>query len=149
MPIDECTRCGRALKDPVSVERRMGSVCWAKSQGDVFEKDLEASEEEWARREHVLRIGGEIDLGVNWPWLDPEKVETHALVLPQTMRVSLRYDDSFGAFVASGVVAGVEVIFSLHTDLKAAYRAAVNMGPAREAEYHRYRRRMARRKQVA
>jgi hypothetical protein len=137
----ECTRCGRPLRDPVSVDRGMGKVCWAKSQGDVFEKDLEATPEEWARREHVLRIGGEIDLGANWPWIDPEKAETHALVLPQQMRVSLRFNRTNGLFEAYGEVTGREVMVSSHSDLKDAYRAAVNLGPGSEAAAYRYRRR--------
>ncbi|MDI6871918.1 MAG: DUF6011 domain-containing protein, partial [Bacillota bacterium] len=124
----QCVRCGRKLKDPVSLERGMGPVCWAQSQGDVFERDLEATEEEWARREHLLRHGGEIDLGCNWPWVDPEKIRTHTLVLPQTMRVSIRYNPTAGLFEAYGEAAGREVVVSAHADLRDAYRAAVNLG---------------------
>ncbi|MDI6872561.1 MAG: DUF6011 domain-containing protein, partial [Bacillota bacterium] len=37
----ECTRCGRPLKDPVSVDRGMGAVCWARSA-----RSLERSQDE-------------------------------------------------------------------------------------------------------
>ncbi|MDI6872488.1 MAG: DUF6011 domain-containing protein, partial [Bacillota bacterium] len=37
----QCVRCGRKLKDPISVERKMGPVCWTRSG-----RNLERSEQE-------------------------------------------------------------------------------------------------------
>lgn len=128
-----CIRCNRVLKDPKSVKRGMGPVCWAESGGDIFEKDLEADEKEWARREEVLKSGGEIDFGVNWQHIDydPEM----ALQLPTTMRVSIRYRD--GAFEAYGYIyhpqGNREEVFCRSTDIQVAYRAAVNAGPQSNA----------------
>ena len=128
-----CVRCHRKLSDPVSVKRGMGPFCWKLSNGDVFEKDLEASPEEWARREQHLRNGGEIDLGCNWQYIDhdPDKV----LQLPLTMRVSVRYKD--GAFEAYGTIfkpgKNEEVVFARCADIRDAYHAAVLAGPESNA----------------
>lgn len=132
-----CTRCGRKLTDPVSVARSMGPICWGRSMGDVFEKDMEASEQEWARREETLRMGGEIDLGCNWRYMDrdPEM----ALQLPSSLRVSLRFKD--GRFEAYGLVYGWgenrEVVFGSSEDVRTAYRVAVNAGPQSSATARR------------
>lgn len=41
----KCARCVRALKDPVSIERGIGPVCYAKLGGGVFNQGLNATEE--------------------------------------------------------------------------------------------------------
>lgn len=130
-----CARCHRKLTNPASVRRGMGPVCWSLSNGDVFEKDLEASPEEWARREQHLRNGGEIDLGCNWQYIDydPNK----ALQLPLTMRVSVRYKD--GAFEAYGHIhrfdgGSEEIVFARCADVRDAYQAAVLAGPESNAK---------------
>jgi len=129
--MNKCVRCNRNLKDPVSVKRGMGPICWAASSGDVFEKDLEADEQEWSRRERTLKDGGEIDLGCNWQYIDydPEM----ALQLPVRMRVSIRFQAGAGAFEAYGVAfypgEEKEIIFERSTDIKTVYRAAVLAGP--------------------
>ena len=142
-----CARCHRALKDPKSVERGMGPVCWAKSNGDIFEKGLEADEQEWARREELLRKGGEIDFGCNWQYIDynPDM----ALQIPVTMRVSVRFRE--GAYEAYGVAAypgeNKEIVFERSQDIKAVYKAAVQAGPhsnAQVAYIQRQRRRQSR-----
>lgn len=63
-----CARCGRALKDPLSIKRSFGPVCFEKVGGNVFESDMDASAEEWAERERLLQNGGEIDYGSNWKY---------------------------------------------------------------------------------
>jgi hypothetical protein len=141
-PIAICARCGRKLTDPVSVARGIGPVCWGQSGGDVFEGDLEASDEEWARREECLRSGGEVDLGCNWRF-DPSTREEPCL--PCHIRISLRHVG--GEFEAYGTlldsheyVSRTEVVFRRSEDLKTAYRAAVNAGPRCEAEVYRLQR---------
>lgn len=40
----KCTRCHRGLKDPKSIERGMGPVCWAKLGKDLeYQKQIEES----------------------------------------------------------------------------------------------------------
>ena len=138
-PVSSCARCGRALTDPVSVARGLGPVCWGQSSGDIFEGDLGASDEEWARRAEVLAKGGEIDLGCNWRF-DPSTDETPCL--PCHIRVSLRHVsgafEAYGTLLGSGdYVNGTEVVFCRSEDLRAAYRAAVNAGPRCDAQVHR------------
>lgn len=132
-----CCRCGRRITDPASLSRGMGPICWTESQGDVFESDLQATDEEWVRREQVLRRGGEIDLGANWRYVEHD--ESMALQFPQQMRVSVRYRD--GAFEAYGQVSwgGIsrEVVFLRSLDVQTAYAAAVQAGPASNAAAHR------------
>ncbi len=143
--IGQCARCHRALKDPVSVERGMGRVCWAKSMGDAFEGDLEATDEVWARREETLRKGGEIDLGCNWEY---DRGEGYPAC---RVRVSLRYLDETGEFEAYGRLLGAtgdditEVSFKIHADLRTVYRAAVMAGPRCTAQAAWRRRQLARR----
>lgn len=129
-----CACCGRALTDPQSVARSMGPVCWGKCNGDVFEADLDASDEEWARRQQLLLRGGESDLGVNWRFTDGP------LQVPLPMRVSMRHKD--GAFEAYGSVAFVgsevkEIVFARGQDIRAVWREAVNAGPRCNAETER------------
>ncbi len=136
----KCSRCGKALKDPVSVMRGMGPICWALAKGEIFEHDMDAPEEEWTRRDHVLRRGGEIDLGVNWRYIDhnPEM----ALQIPQNMRVSLRFAN--GVFEAYGAISGWgeerEIVFGQAADVRTAYRLAINAGPQSEAVSYRVQR---------
>jgi len=133
----KCVRCGRMHTDPKSIERGMGPICWGKSRGDIFEKDLEADEQEWKRRESVLKSGGEIDFGCNWQYIDynPEM----AIQLPVNMRVSLRYKD--GAYEVYGVIydpkGNREVVFHRTSDIKDAYKAAVQAGPYSNANVAR------------
>lgn len=127
----QCSRCHRALRDPVSVRRGMGPVCWANSMGDAFERDLEASDEEWARREKLLRADGEIDLGHNWEYDQGQDF------LPWMVRVSLRFNSVTARFEAYGSLVNpgrpslheAEIIFGASADLKTAYAAAVKAGP--------------------
>lgn len=137
-----CTRCGRRLTDPTSVARSMGPDCWAKSGGDIFEGDLEVSDEEWARRDELLRHGGEIDLGCTWRF-DPSTDEKPCL--PCNIRISVRFVngafEAFGTLLWSGdYVSGTEVVFSRSDDLRTAYRAAVNAGPMCDAQIQRLER---------
>lgn len=62
---EQCQRCKRGLRDPKSVERGLGPVCYSQSGGGIFAADLDADEKELARREENLKNGREIDLGVN------------------------------------------------------------------------------------
>ncbi len=146
--VGKCGRCGRTLTDPASVARGLGPVCWGKSHGDVFERDLDASDEEWERREKLLRSGGESDLGVNWQWIDPDS--TAALQIPRTMRVSMRYRKDSGLFEAYGVVfwgfeQDREIIFASGQEIRTVWRAAINAGPQSEARVAAYQRGMRRR----
>jgi hypothetical protein len=132
-----CVRCGRQLNDPISIDRALGPVCYAKSGGGIFNRDLEADEKEWERREELLKNGGEIDLGVNWDYPDPGN-----LIRGCFMRISVRFRD--GAFEAYGHVykpgrEAEEVIFARGTDIKTVYRAAVVAGPISNAQAHRAR----------
>jgi hypothetical protein len=133
----QCTRCGRQLTDPVSIDRALGPVCYAKSGGGIFDRDLEADEKEWKRREDLLKNGGEIDLGVNWDYPDPGN-----LIRGCFMRISVRFRD--GAFEAYGHVykpgrGTEEIIFARDTDIKAVYRTAVIAGPISNAQAYRTR----------
>ena len=132
----KCARCGRALKDPVSIERGIGPICYEKSGGGVFDADLNVDEKEWQRREELLKHGGEIYLGVNWDYPDPGN-----LIRGYTMRVSLRYRD--GAFEAYGRMykAGrYKSNLERSADIKTAYKAAILAGPLSTASspHNRY-----------
>lgn len=132
-----CVRCGRALTDPVSMSRKLGPVCYRKSGGGVFDRDLKAGEKEWKRREKLLKSGGEIDLGVNWDYPDPGN-----FIRGSFMRISLRFRD--GAFEAYGSVyrpgrGTEEVIFARGNDLRTVYAEAVAAGPIATAQAHRAR----------
>ena len=81
---DRCMRCNRILSNPHSIARSLGPVCYKKSGGGVFDADLQADEKEWARREELLKAGGEIDFGVNWQYPLGNGFSAN-------MRVSLRY----------------------------------------------------------
>ncbi len=136
--VGTCARCKRKLTNPHSVARSLGPVCYSKSGGGAFDADLQADEKEWARREKVLKAGGEIDLGVNWDYPDPGN-----LIRSYTMRVSVRYRD--GAFEAYGHLSRAgkeseEVIFARSQDLKMVYREAVAAGPTYTAMAYRARR---------
>lgn len=135
-----CVRCGRKLTDPRSVQRGMGPVCWTASKGDVFERDLEATPQEWERREQLLRQGGEIDLGANWRYIDIDP--QMALQLPWQLRVSVRFRD--GEFEAYGCASwgqeSREIVFVRSSDLRSAYAAAVQAGPVSSARAYRYTR---------
>ncbi|MDQ7794118.1 MAG: DUF6011 domain-containing protein [bacterium] len=142
-----CTRCGRALKDSTSVRRGMGPVCWVASGGNVFESDLTADDQEWARREAVLLQGGEIDLGANWRYIDHDpKV---ALQIPRWMRISVRYRggqfEAYGFTVFVGERDVKEIIFARSPNVRVAYAAAVTAGPQSDARAHRLMRVQARR----
>jgi len=141
-----CARCGRVLKNPHSVARSLGPVCYAKSGGGVFDGDLNVDEKEWARREQLLKAGGEIDLGVNWDYPDPGN-----LIRRYTMRVSVRYKD--GAYEAYGRIFAPgeepkEVIFARSIDLKEVYREAVAAGPTCSAMAHRARQQAGRKARI-
>lgn len=142
MSQNTCTRCNRALKDPQSVKRGMGPICYRESGGGIFEADMEADEKEWARRDELLRHGGEVDFGVNWQY----PIEGNVLPTFYTLRVSVRFKDE--NFEAYGIVTGPgkneEVIFTSTPDIKAAYRAAIDAGPRCSAEAFQARKQGAR-----
>lgn len=144
--ISYCARCGRVLKNPHSIARSLGPVCYTKSGGGVFDKDLEADEREWARREQLLKAGGEIDLGVNWDYPDPGN-----LIRRYTMRVSVRYKDgvyeAYGRIFAPGEEPK-DVIFARSMDLKEIYREAIAAGPTYSAIAYRTRRQSRRRAKI-
>jgi hypothetical protein len=138
-PVGSCARCGRRLTDPGSVKRGLGPDCWAKSNGDIHEKDLGATPEEWARREDLLRNkAGEVDFGTTWPYLDDRTA------LLAFMRVSVRYDGRTEMFEAYGAIPVLgmpnhmhQIVFLQSTDIRAAYEAAVNAGPQSQARAYR------------
>jgi len=140
----------------------MGPVCWSASQGETFEADLEASDEEWARREAVLRNHGEIDLGCNWEYDQGEDY------LPCNIRVSIRFIrphrtlpewpngvyEAYGRLINPRHLAhptigeceqAAEVTFAAGTDLRTIYAAAVLAGPRCTAQAAWRRRQLARR----
>jgi hypothetical protein len=138
-----CARCGRTLTDPVSVKRGMGPICYRSSGGEVFDKDMDASDEEWARREKLLEAGGEIDLGVNWQY------PVQGIGVGYTMRVSVRFRE--GQYEAYGFVnryghpdGDDEIVFCRSLVLKEAYQAAIEAGPRFTAMAHRARQRAIR-----
>lgn len=138
----KCARCGRKLTDPTSVRRGMGPVCWAACKGDVFEKDLEASDEEWAEREQDLKAGAEIDFGCNWRYMpDPNS-------LPVSGRISLRYvgsEDCFEAYAHVPIPEPHEISLGKSRDIRIAYEIAVRSGPEMEATAYRMTRAARRR----
>ncbi|SFU81899.1 DUF6011 domain-containing protein [Alicyclobacillus macrosporangiidus] len=133
---DKCRCCGRALTDERSIARGMGPICYGRSGGGVFDKDLTVDDAEWARRKALLERGGEIDLGANWPYLAEDGVRYQ-------MRISVRYRD--GKYEAYGAlndwVRGVqrELLIDRGTDLRRVYESAVLAGPqyAAAAEFQR------------
>lgn len=136
--VGTCARCKRKLTNPHSVARSLGPVCYGKSGGGIFDADLQADEKEWARREELLKAGGEIDLGVNWEYPDPGN-----MIASYHMRVSVRYRE--GAYEAYGHIflAGKEaqeIVFARSQDLKLVYREAVAAGPTYTAMAYRERR---------
>ena len=89
-----------------------------------------------ARREKVLQAGGEIDLGVNWQYYEPDEGIYN-------MRVSVRHKD--GAYEAYGHLYLIgkgarEVVFVRSQDLKLVYREAIAAGPTYTAQAYRMRR---------
>lgn len=135
---ETCARCKHPLKNPHSVARSLGPVCYKKSGGGVFDADLQADESEWARREELLKKGGEIDLGVNWDYPDPGN-----MIRSYSMRVSVRYRDgafeAYGKLFKYGSKESEEVIFARGQDLKAIYREAVAAGPTATAQAYQAR----------
>lgn len=146
----KCARCARGLSDPTSQARGMGPVCYGKSGGGVFDKDLEADEKEWERRREHLTLartplgdgkfepyGPEIDLGANWKILRSE-----ISVLPLTCSISVRYNFDTENFEAYGRIHHMaanqpDIVFYSGKDLKAAYREAVAAGPREQAKCDR------------
>lgn len=143
-PVVTCARCGHHLADPDSVRRGMGPDCWVKCGGDVYEKAIDVSPDEWADRENLLRYrGGETEFGAFWPYIDDE----HALV--DVMRVAVRYVAYTGFFEAYGTITGLdghtrEIVFLQSTDIRAAYEAAVMAGPQAKARAYKAQRDSAR-----
>lgn len=132
-----CMRCNRVLSNPHPIARSLGPVCYKKSGGGVFDADLQADDSEWARREQLLKAGGEIDLGVNWDYPDPGN-----MIRGYNMRVSVRFKD--GAFEAYGCLMKPgkdheEVIFARGQDLKVIYREAIAAGPTATAQAYQAR----------
>lgn len=130
-----CARCGRILKDPLSIKRSFGPVCFEKVGGNVFESDMDASAEEWAERERLLQNGGEIDYGSNWKY----RVTDGQVI---SMMVSVRANgDNYEAYgnisayrilpgkECKGVFEEQEVLFARDADIKAVVKAAIEAGP--------------------
>lgn len=134
-----CARCGRRLTNPHSVARSLGPVCYRKSGGGMFDRDMQASDAEWERRAEDLRRGGEVDFG----WWDCVQgmTEYGPAILQRAMRVSVRFRD--GAFEAYGVLAQVEPpveqIFYRGNDIRECWRAAIAAGPESSAAAYRAR----------
>lgn len=140
-----CERCKRGLTNQVSRSRGLGPVCYGKSGGGVFDKDLEADEKEWERRrEHLMLAkaegepyGPEIDLGVNW------RVYRDGY-LPLSIGIAIRYNFDTENFEAYGRInhlsaddPNFETVYYSGKDLKEAYRAGVAAGPKEQANCDR------------
>ncbi|HEY8415479.1 MAG TPA: DUF6011 domain-containing protein [Thermaerobacter sp.] len=143
--VGRCSRCGRPLRDPASVKRGMGPVCYGRSKGGIFDRLLDAPDEEWAEREEALRRGVEVDLGQNWSWL----VRRDDVVVRVPARISVRYNaerDRYEAYARIFDPRGAydEILYS-GKDIQAAYRAAVQAGPQMEALVYRATRAVRRR----
>ena len=41
--MSKCARCNRGLKDPTSIQRGFGPVCWAKAQADKSKEEQRES----------------------------------------------------------------------------------------------------------
>ena len=120
---DKCARCEKPLKNPHSVARMLGPICYRKSGGGVFDGDLKADEKEWERRRELLLKGGEVDFGVHWKYFDETTKEI------EYIRISLRFNKKEKVFEAYGAYDDKEVIFGRTDDVKEAYRLAVAAGP--------------------
>lgn len=134
-----CMRCNRPLSNPHSIARCLGPVCYRKAGGGVFDADLQADEKEWARREELLKAGGEIDFGVNWQYPLGNGFSVN-------MRVSLRYRD--GVFEVYGKIydprGDREIIIASSGNLRAAYKEAIAAGPTYTAMAYRERKEVGR-----
>lgn len=141
----ECGRCGRKLTNPHSIARSLGPVCYRKAGGGVFDGDLNASEAEWARREQLLRHGGEHDFG----WWDCVYTppDGEPMILRRAMLVSVRYRDgmyeAFGDVMFQGCHVD-ERVFYRGPDIREAWRAAIAAGPESNAAAYRAEREIAR-----
>lgn len=143
--VGSCARCGRRLTNPHSIARNLGPVCYAKSGGGAWDKDMQATEEEWERREKLLRSEGESDFG----YCDyVHQTEYGPVVLTRVMRISVRYRD--GMYEAYGHVDSIahqvqaEVVFYRGHDIKAAWAAAIAAGPECNAAAYRTQRQITR-----
>ncbi|HHY95893.1 MAG TPA: hypothetical protein GX513_12935 [Firmicutes bacterium] len=142
--VGNCARCGRKLTNPHSIARNLGPVCYAKSGGGAFDGELQATEEEWHRREQLLQRGGEHDFG--W-WDYVERTRDGLAPVKRGMRISIRCEMgryiAYGAICRLGDVTG-EVVFYSGCDLKAAWRAAIAAGPESNAAAYRVEREITR-----
>lgn len=132
------------MTDPKSVRRGMGPDCWFKTGGQDLEKILDASPEEWAKREESLRRGNQDpSFGVaQWPYLGDD-------TMVGVMRVSVRYVAYTGYFEAFGVIYMPdghprEIVFHQSKDIRAAYEAGVMAGPQAKARAYKAQRDSAR-----
>lgn len=143
--VGTCLRCHRRLTNPHSVARMLGPVCYGKSGGGAFDRDLQVSEEEWQRREKLLQSGGESDFGY---WDYTVQTEGSSVVLTRVMRISVRYRD--GMYEAYGHVDSIahsvqaETLFYRGNDIRECWRAAVAAGPESNARAYRVRHETAR-----
>lgn len=87
---DRCGRCGRALTDPVSIERGIGPECYGRETGSQHETKQ--------RPEPTVATGtaGEIVAAFGESWLAAERREVEAARKPQTLT------DKDGVYKAEG-----------------------------------------------
>lgn len=136
-----CRVCGRNLRDPESVRRGIGPICWRRVSGGAFDDVLNADDATWEERERRLRAGGEYDLGAGWQMMiDAE----HS----STARVSVRFNKETGLYevYAAGIDLTARPVQTVHrvlyatADIRDAFRAAVQAGPELTAGVLRQRR---------
>lgn len=135
-----CLRCGRRLSNPHSIARGLGPICYRKSGGGAFDRDMEVADAEWERRAEDLRRGGEWDFGY-WDWV--METEWGPVVMTRAMRVSTRFRD--GAFEAYGERflsdgTSEDVVFYRGDNIREAWRAAIAAGPESNAMAYRVKR---------
>lgn len=136
-----CLRCGRPLRAPSSVSRKLGPTCLRLVGGNRF-ADLAALPpprlEEMARD---LERGAETDLGV-WTWAE----ERDGQVLLGSARISVRFRaGAYEAYCrrrALGLPSGLrdlpaDQVLARSGDLREVLRAAVAAGPEMEAHKQR------------
>lgn len=93
---DRCGRCGRALTDPVSVERGIGPECYGASTGSSHQvkgEDIEVPQAPAVQTQPVARVRHRLVKEIAQDWLDALKANTDASPLATELAAALHDND--------------------------------------------------------